>query len=342
MWIQPDEIGEKYKEERALNSITIELLNQCNWNCMHCYLDRKVFGLDESKIHQIIDEARQLGVYEIKLSGGEITLNPKLNQIIEDVRNHYCRVVLLSNMYKVDDSVFDCVKEYGIDQVETTLFSHKETVHDAFVGVKGALRNTLINLLKMQKLGVSVKVKTWAIKSNIDDLQTMQEYFFSLGFDFEVEVQIYDSLNGVMKLPDKEKLTDLEYRRALHMCDISHHRCFPIEWNNNERLCPEFMNSLYITANGDIVPCAKFKKVLGNIYESSLIDIWNQSKLLHEIQDYTWKDCKGCESCSKKEYCVRCGAMAFIKGKSYLDNCQETCVLAAIREKKYIEGVSNY
>ncbi|MCG8513848.1 MAG: SPASM domain-containing protein [Halanaerobiales bacterium] len=103
-------------------------------------------------------------------------------------------------------------------------------------------------------------------------------------------------------------------------------------------LCEEFLNSFYITSNGNVIPCAKFRKAIDNIYNNSLSHIWNTSERWHCIQKYSWADAKDCKGCIDKPYCVRCGAMSFIEGLDSLDNCNETCKLAKIRHLKYCVG----
>lgn len=36
-----NELNEIYEKNRILKTVTVEIVNQCNWNCKHCYLDRK-------------------------------------------------------------------------------------------------------------------------------------------------------------------------------------------------------------------------------------------------------------------------------------------------------------
>lgn len=75
--------------------------------------------------------------------------------------------------------------------------------------------------------------------------------------------------------------------------------------------------------------------MLANVYVETLKSVWESSKALRQIQNYCWQDCFGCKDCKVKNYCARCGAMAVIKGHAYLDNCEETCILAKIRASNY-------
>ncbi len=322
-----------YDENRMLHTVTVEVNNHCNWRCKHCYLDDKNISLEPQKIFEIIDDARKLGAFELKLSGGEVTLYPQLEKIITYARKKYLNVILLSNMSMLSEPVFSCIQKYGITGVEVTLFSLRDSIHDEFVGSKGALQRSLKNIQKLKNLGIDILVKTWAIKSNFHELESMREYFESHGYRFSVDVQIYSDINGIMKLPKEEQLSEKEYCHALYLQDST--RQFPIDISTNTRLCDDFSTSIYITASGDIIPCAKYRKPLANIHHETLRSVWESSLLLHQIQNYCLEDCEGCKNCNIKNYCVRCGAMAFIKGFDFLDNCEETCILAKIRASNY-------
>ena len=327
------QIEKIYDENRVLYSVTMELINQCNWKCKHCYLDDAKTKLELAKVCEIIDDARTLGALSIRLSGGEVTLYPNLDKVIAYARKKHMSVSLLSNMSMMSERVFSCIQQYGLDSVEVTLFSHKDLVHDSFVGSPGSLQRSLQNLKRLRGLGVDILVKTWAIKSNINDLEEMRNYFASLGYYFSIGVQIYSDIHGNMKLPLEEQLSESEYCHALYLEDMN--RTFPLKRLGSDRLCEDFSTSIYITSNGDVIPCAKYRKALSNIYEESLKSIWETSANWHSIQGYSWDDCVSCTECEAKEYCARCGAMAYIKGNDFLENCKETCLLAKIRASKY-------
>lgn len=329
------ELDEIYEKNRLLKTVTIEIVNQCNWHCKHCYLDNKKIDMDINKIYEIIDDARKLGAYELRLSGGEVTTSPYLGNIIRYARERYMNITLLSNMSKLEPDVIACIERYGINNVETTLFSTNSSIHDCFVKSPGAWEKSINNLKILKDLGVSVLIKIWAVKSNYDELDSIVAYYNKLGFRCTINVQIYSDIHGNMKLPKEEQLSFSEYCHAVYLHDKTTGRALPIDNPVSNRLCPEYMTSIYITSNGDVIPCAKYRERVANIYEVSLIDIWEKSEILKKIQNYCWRDCDGCVKCDKREYCVRCGAMSYIKGNNYLENCTETCLLAEIRKNKY-------
>lgn len=333
-----EQIENLFKEHKTLYSFTIELVNHCNWECKHCYLDKEKISIQTDKVFEIINEARKLGAYQLRLSGGEITIHKDLHEIIKYARKQYLSVVLLTNLSILKPNVYECIAEYGVERVEATMFSSQAEVHDAFVGVSGAFEKTLTNLRRLKELGVQITVKTGVIKSNFQELTEMQLFFENEGFRFKPYVQIYSDVHGTFKLPGNLRLTPKEFAEALKICDKCDNRVFPLDNPDQNNLCSEFLNSVYITSRGDVVPCAKFRKPIGSIYNTGLDTIWNGSEQLKRVQNYTWRDVEGCKDCKHKPYCVRCGAMAYIEGLNFTDNCDETCKLARIRSKNYNVG----
>lgn len=333
--MQIEDLTTLYEKNRLLKTVTIEITNLCNWRCKHCYLDNQKIDIDLEKIFAIIDDARKLGAFELRLSGGEVTIYPKLPEIIKYAREKYMNVTLLSNMCLLPDELLNCINKYGISNIETTIFSLENKKHDAFVQYNGALKKTLKNIFTLKEMGVDILVKTWAIRSNFDELEAMKDYFYGHNIRFTVNVQIYSDIHSEMKLPAEEKLTPKQYCSALHLQDITTRRQLPLDNVLSNKLCKEYMTSIYITSSGNFIPCAKYRKKMGTIYETSLIDFWTNSIKLREVQNYCWNNCEGCSECNARPYCVRCGAMAYIKGKDYLTNCNETCLLAKIRMNNY-------
>lgn len=251
-------------------------------------------------------------------------------------------VILLTNLSKLPINVYNCIAEFGIERVEVTLFSLVDEVHDNFVGSSGSLKRVLKNIEILNRLGIDILVKTWAVRSNYNELETMADYFKKKGYRFSINVQIYSDIHGEMKLPEEEKLTVAEYCHALYLHDKTVNRQLPLANEDSNPLCVEFLTSIYITAYGEVVPCAKYRKCMWNIFEHSLKEMWVTSVDLQEVQNYCWRDCVECLGCKKKAFCVRCGAMSHIKGFMYMENCSATCLLAEIRMSNYqVGGIKN-
>lgn len=337
-----DYLNRLYIDNRFLKTLTIEVVNHCNLSCMHCYLNKDKLQIPKEKIFEMIESAKKCGLFELKLSGGELMLHKDICEIIEFARKNYLNVVLLSNMTILSQEVIECIKKYQVSRVETTIFSLDDDVNDSFVGVKGSLKKTLNNIAILKSLGVDILVKIWAIKSNINELENMKSHFEHCGYSVKILTQIYADLQGVHKLPSFLELSIDDYSKALYLSDQSQFRRFPLKNRLNCKLCDEFSYSIYVCANGDIVPCAKYRKKLGNIYDDDLMSIWKLSPQLKKIQKYQWNDLDECRNCKRQGLCLRCGAMSEIENVNFLKNCDETCKLAMVRDSKYYKKWRNY
>jgi radical SAM protein with 4Fe4S-binding SPASM domain len=72
-------------------------------------------------------------------------------------------------------------------------------------------------------------------------------------------------------------------------------------------LCGAGINDLCVTVNGDVYPCAGWQAfVVGNVFKTSLKDIWEHSEQLKMIRRVTWKNFPKCLECDVRDYCNMC------------------------------------
>jgi len=65
-----------------------------------------------------------------------------------------------------------------------------------------------------------------------------------------------------------------------------------------------------VSATGDVYPCPHLRLSLGNVYNESFIDIWDNNKLLNLMRDRD--NLKGrCKTCEFRNICGGCRAAAF-------------------------------
>lgn len=82
------------------STIVIELLNSCNFNCEHCFVDKsKPQQLSLENILKIIPLIKKIDkeLPIVQLTGGEISLYPHLKQTIQKLGQHNLSVTLFTN-----------------------------------------------------------------------------------------------------------------------------------------------------------------------------------------------------------------------------------------------------
>ena len=76
---------------------------------------------------------------------------------------------------------------------------------------------------------------------------------------------------------------------------------------SNDFVCSVCNSSICIADNGNVYPCAGWQDyVVGNVKETSLNIIWNNSEKVQYLRGLRKKDFSKCIQCSDKEYCSMC------------------------------------
>lgn len=75
----------------------------------------------------------------------------------------------------------------------------------------------------------------------------------------------------------------------------------------DDYVCSICRFSICITENGNVYPCAGWQDyIVGNVKETSLNDIWNNSERVQYLRSLRNKDFPKCIRCSDKEFCTMC------------------------------------
>lgn len=81
------QLQEKARKNNRILNASIELLTQCNCNCIHCYhYEHQNNGPSYQQCLFIIDELQKAGVLDLQLTGGEIFLRKDLLSIVDYIR----------------------------------------------------------------------------------------------------------------------------------------------------------------------------------------------------------------------------------------------------------------
>ena len=101
-------------EKRNLVSATIEILNFCNFKCIHCYNQNlKSCFLIKETFFNLIDSMVKLGCKNITLTGGEPTLHPNFEEFYRYCNHKNLKIVKATSV--VDEKinhVINIIHEY--------------------------------------------------------------------------------------------------------------------------------------------------------------------------------------------------------------------------------------
>ena len=283
-----------------LERVFLEITSACNLNCKHCYMSStyKKKLIDEirvNKIKEIINEADNIGVFRFDLTGGEIFTRTDIYNILAEVRNKFMITNLFTNATLLDEKGIDTIANLGnIRTIYISLDDYIEEEHDAFRGVEGAFKKTVSNIRELKKRGLHIVANIIVSRSNIERLKYIIKFCHEeLGIDCRT-APILPIGRGKSFTENDLTLEEIKYAMSVSLesqCDFVSGLC-----SENSRIdiipgCGVGHKMIYIRSNGEICLCPTLSSrenplfKLGSIYEDSLLDIWNESKILKEFRE---------------------------------------------------------
>lgn len=313
------------------HSVRILLTNKCNLNCNFCLIDAQKYAkkeeLQTSEWLKFFERLKELRVFNVSISGGEIFLRDDLFVLLKKLReNRMHRITLLTNGTLITEKIANQLNQLNIKNISISVDGLEET-HDKIRG-PGSFKKTIKGLHNLTNIGIKPMISFTPIRSNYKELGALIDIISSMGLpSINVNtlspegrcINIYEEIflefpNQVKEVLDvveekKEKYPDIEIK-----CHMGFHYHLPQSYQyfqkhpENYKIkylkdgCGAASTSCTITSTGNVIPCEGLSTFLGgNIMEQDLLEIWNNSENLKIIRDLNkvsmdqnpyCKDCK--------------------------------------------------
>lgn len=319
----------------APSKVYFEITRQCNLKCVYCYNNSGQASnveLDKAEIFRLLDELYDLGVFEIRLTGGEPTLHSSFFEILEYVKKKNFFISLASNGVWTDEMIQKiCDSDIGIIILS---IDGPEHYHDRGRG-KGtfqAIMRTIARLSASNKF--ILKLNTVLCKENLqyigdvvqlaDDLGINGVNFAPLRVSGRATKQLNDRtpLNKEDMYEAVKKITKLrdQYRVGIQTYfDILGHEVNVQKVPSsllNKKSCAAGIEVAAISPYGEIYgcvvspanetddSCSKKFFIAGNINEASFEEIWLDSSRWKVYRDLAYNKSNNCLQC--QHYTKRC------------------------------------
>ncbi|MDD2476408.1 MAG: radical SAM protein [Dysgonamonadaceae bacterium] len=136
-------------------SVTIEVCTQCNMRCKHCYIpDHGNDMLQIDELDDIFRQLRDMGTFEIVLTGGELFVRDDAVDIIKLARNYGFDLIIFSNATLISEDIARALGECYVGMFSTSIYSMDEKIHDGITGINGSLQMTLSGLSLLKKFNI--------------------------------------------------------------------------------------------------------------------------------------------------------------------------------------------
>jgi len=244
-------------------------------------------------------------------------LHPKFCDFFKKAKDYDFSINILSNLTLLNDEITAEMKANRLSSVQVSLYSMKREIHDSITGTPGSFDKTKNAILKLIENDIPLQISCPVMKQNKDcyidvmnwahehKCRVMSDYIMMARFD-----NTTGNLDNRLSLDETEKVingiiaNDSGYQEEVLDADINAADTRDI---SGDIVCGVCIDSVCMVANGNIYPCAGWQSyVCGNVKESSLRDIWENSQKVKYLRSLRKKDFPACLSCPDKIFCAMC------------------------------------
>lgn len=327
-------------------NVTIELSQNCNLRCVHCYnFDRKKTAQPEStkpalepqEIMRILSEIRRAGGLVVAFSGGEALLQPRLLDFVREARRLHMAVRLKSNGTLISPSKARELKDSGVSDAEISLYGTSPETHDRFTRKAGSFERTLNGIRACRAAGIQVQINFILHRGCIEEFDQMAPLAESLDSAYGVSTELTKRNDGT-----EDSLHDrLNREDFLKLYQGIHREMFAGLVNKqNSVQCSCAKTNAGIGFDGTVFPCIGAQIPSGDLRRQSFDQIWKDSPTFNWIRSLELKDFKECAPCELRPYCQRSSGAVLTNTGNYTGKEDWLCMQAGLL-KELNESLEN-
>ncbi len=331
----------KMARKNAPAKARIELTRRCNLKCVHCKVVCDVHATDEltpEDIHNILPQLRDMGTFEVNLTGGEIFARPDIMPVLEAIFEYDFIFTFQTNGTLMRDEHFEFVEKNKnrISRFGVSVYAGTPEIHEKITGVKGSFDKTIAAIRHLRETGVPVAAFTMLMSHNAPYHEQTKKFFEDNGIVFQfgaLMITREDGCAAPLELRvDTDMMPDLpiQWEEYLNPDPACVPDSYPPETSISEWcIAGRFAN---IMPNADVVPCSVIRTPVGNLRRRTFEEIWTTSPLLDELRSITVGDLD-CRDCEYFPRCKPCVGIAMEEQGRFTARPREYCRMT----KKYLE-----
>lgn len=175
---------EKMVERKRIPlSFSLEITARCNNNCRHCYINlpaedprARSAELTLEEIADIAEQAVEMGALTCLLTGGEPLLRPDFPDIYLGLKRKGLLVSVFTNATLIGEQHVELWKRYPPRDLEVTVYGVTRATYEAVTRRPGAFDAFQRGLRLLLDNGISVRLKTMALRSNLGELHHIADF----------------------------------------------------------------------------------------------------------------------------------------------------------------------
>lgn len=333
----------KYNKSFFPRSAVLEISNICNLRCIHCYLDKsKCNFIDLNMCLDVIDQLNRLGCFKIVITGGEVFLHKDiLFKIVKKAKEMDFEVTVITNFTLCTYEDIRLLKDLGLDNLNISIYGKDSDSYLRITGTTQDVSELREKVLYSKQIGINVTVLSAGINSLYPDLLDLQEWCRKNELPFNLAFVIYGKESGcqLTETLSEDEMIELLMRDTKVDSSLVGNT---VKKRSALDFCSAGAHTICIAANGNVYPCANWRVTVGSIFESPLIEIWNNSKELVRIRQSSYIDFE-CSNCEKFDLCPVCPGINYSATgnahKPSLELCKYTSAIYKCRSKKQTANI---
>lgn len=325
---------------RTPRSVDINITGSCNFRCRYCYHFsgpgdvRK--DLPAEEWYTFFNELRETSVMEVCIAGGEPFIREDITGIIDAIVQNRMRFSILSNGSLITPEHAERIATtHRCNYVQVSIDGASPQTHDVFRG-KGSFEKAINGIKILNDHHIRVTSRVTVHPKNVDELDQIANFLlndlglhsFSTNYVTHQGQGEHNSDTVGLTTPDLIKamqklvrlsgqypgrisatagpLADARMFRAMEEARLQ--GCESSDGGGYLTGCGCSWSRISVRADGIIIPCTMLSHIeLGRINEDSLIDIWNNHPVLHQLRyrrTIPLTHFEECHNCAWVRYCT--------------------------------------
>ena len=341
-------------------SAQFELTARCNFQCSMCYVNQPA-GSFHAKKQEIpaekwltwAKEARDMGVLNVLITGGEPLLHEGFWDIYNGLFELGLIVTLFTNASLIDDEAAVRFAKRKPFVVYVSIYGGAPETSERVTGVKNSLQMSLQGVDNLLSINVPVRLRTTIIKENMTDLCALYDHAFTRGIPFGSNDYIIPRrekpLDAAYVSKDRVPPAELKAAQEILLKHMAMRTGDEIKdvWDNEVLVhveteseknalytdsafsCNAGNNAFWVTWEGNMTPCGSMMQPSFDVSTYGIRKAWNKLRVAcREIPV-----CAECEACEIADLCDACPANRYLETGSYTLSHPYLCEMAAARKR---------
>ena len=328
-------------------TLLAEITHRCPLHCPYCSnpleMARADEELDTDEWKRVFTEARELGVLQLGLSGGEPLARKDLEALAAHARELGLYTTLVTSGVGLTRARAEALRRAGLEHVQISIQDSDPMTADRIAGMRGTPHKEAAAAL-VRELGFAFTINVVLHRANLDRIGEIIDLAATLGADrLELaNTQYYGwaSENRHALLPTRAQVAAARavveeavprYRGKMQILYVlpDYYEAYPKPcyggWGNHY---------LVVVPDGRVLPCHAATQIttlrFDNVRDRSLDSIWEDSPAFQAFRGDSWMS-EPCQSCPRKTIDFggcRCQAFALTGNAA---NTDPVCTLTPLR-----------